>query len=38
MPSPQSGGGQRNIPLQQRQEQEANYILMGLLLRQYRQH
>ena len=36
-PAPQPGGGQRNIPLQQRQEQEANYILMGLLLRQYRE-
>ncbi|TVR14854.1 MAG: hypothetical protein EA401_03725 [Planctomycetota bacterium] len=29
------GGGRRNLPQQLRREQEANYLLMGFLLRQY---
>ena len=33
-----SGGGTEKINLRQRQEQEANYLLMGLILRQYRLH
>lgn len=32
---PADGGGRQNLPQQLRREQEANYLLMGFLLRQY---